>query len=272
MTRKALSAAIAAASLVSFGCSQQSSTTPGSTAGSGADVLGSATVQAADGQEVKDSLFRYYAMNALQKPVDSLTPEEREAIIENLVALNVLTNAAEEQGLPNERTIAVELELQRQQFLAQTMVSRYLEENPPSDAELRAEYDAALPQLATVEHKARHILLETREEAEAIIDQLEDGGDFAELAKEHSIDPAASNGGDLGWFTSNTMVAPFAQAVEGMEVGTHTAEPVETQFGWHVILVEDRRENEPPGLDAVRAELTNRVNQRKVQAFIESLR
>ena len=272
MTRKALSAAIVAASMAAFGCSQQPSTTPGSTAGTGPDVLGSTTVAAADGREVKDSLFRYYALNALQKPVEQLTPEEREAVIDNLVTLNVLTDAAEERGLPNERTVAVELELQRQQFLAQTMVNRFLEENPPSDAELRAEYEAALPQLGNAEYKARHILLETEAEANAIIDQIEGGADFAELAKEHSIDPAASNGGDLGWFTSNTMVAPFAQAVEAMEVGTHTTEPVETQFGWHVILVEDRRENEPPELEAVRSELSNLINQRKVQAFIESLR
>lgn len=270
MTLKALSAAIAV-SMVTLGCSQQSATTTDTTA-STSDALGSATLQAADGREVKESLVRYYALNALQKPVEQLTPEERETIVDNLVDLDVLANAAEARGLTDERTVAVELELQRQQVLARTMVNRFVEENPPSDAELQAEYDANLSELETVEHKARHILVESEEEANGLIEQLDGGADFSELAQEHSIDPAASNGGDLGWFTSDSMVAPFAEAVEAMEVGSHSSAPVQTQFGWHVILVEDRRASEPPALDTVRADLSNRVTQRKLQAYIDSLR
>lgn len=269
MNLKALSAAIAV-SMVTFGCSQQSETS-GQAAG-GPDPLGTATMQAPDGREVKESLVRYYAINALQKPIDQLTAEERDAIIDSLVNLTVLAEAAEERGLQRERTVAVELELQRQQLLARTLVNRFVEENPPTEAEVRAEYDASLAELETVEHKARHILVESQDEANALIEQLDGGADFAELAKDHSIDPAASNGGDLGWFTSNSMVAPFAQAVDAMEVGTHSSAPVETQFGWHVILLEDRRTGEAPSLDTVRAELTNRITERKVAAFIDSLR
>lgn len=272
MNLKALSAAIAAASMVAFGCSQQTSTGSTDTADAGNDALGAATVEAADGRTIKESIFRYYALNVLRKPVEQLTPQEREAVIENLVSLDILAQAALDRGLQNERTIAVELELQRQQLLARSMINRFLEENQPSEAELRAEYDSLLPELQTIEHKARHILLETEEEAKAIIAQVDAGADFAELAKEHSIDPAAGNGGDLGWFTSSTMVEPFAQAVEAMEVGTHSTEPVQTQFGWHVILLEDRRTSDPPTLDAIRTEVANRINQRKLQAFIDSMR
>jgi peptidyl-prolyl cis-trans isomerase C len=270
MTLKALSAAIAV-SIVTFGCSQESGTSTGTTA-SADDPLGTATLQAADGREVKESLVRYYALNALQKSVEQLTPEERETIVENLVDLDVLANAAEARGIHNERTVAVELALQRQQLLARTMINRFIEENPPSNAEIQAEYDANLSEFETVEHKARHILVESQEEANDLIQQLDGGADFAELAREHSVDPAASNGGDLGWFTSSSMVAPFAEAVEAMEVGSHSAAPVETQFGWHVILLEDRRTGEPPALDTVRAQLSNSVTQRKLQAYIDSLR
>lgn len=269
MTFKSLSAAVAV-SMVTLGCTQQSETAGQSPSGS--DPLGSAMLQAADGREVRESLVRYYALNALQKPVEQLTPEEREAVIENLVNLDVLAEAAEARGLPEERTVAVELELQRQQFLARTLVSRFVEENPPTDAELQAEYDANLSQFETVEHKARHILVESQEEAAALIEQLDGGADFGELAQEHSIDPAASNGGDLGWFTSRSMVPPFAEAVDAMEVGTHSSAPVETQFGWHVILLEDRRTSEPPALDTIRTELTNSVTERKIAAFVDSLR
>lgn len=269
MTLKALSAAVAV-SIITLGCTQQQG--PSNTSAGGADPLGTATLQAPDGQEVKESLVRYYALNVLQKPVEQLTPEERDAIVDSLVNLKVLSEAAEARGIQQERTIAVELELRRQQLLAQTLVSRFVEENPPTEAELQAEYDANMSQFANVEHKARHILVETQEEAASLIEQLDGGADFATLAKENSIDPAASNGGDLGWFTSNSMVAPFAQAVEAMEVGTHSSAPVQTQFGWHVIQLEDRRTTEPPALDMVRAELSNRVTQRKVAAFIDSLR
>jgi len=268
MTLKALSAAVAV-SLVTFGCTQQQST-DASTAGT--DPLGTATLQSPDGHEVKESLVRYFALNAFQKPLEQLTPEERDAIIDRLVNLKVLAEAAETRGLTSERTVAVELEIQRQQLLAQTLVNRFVEENPPTDAEVRAEYDASRSQFETVEHKARHILVESEEEAAALIEQLNGGADFAELAKEHSIDPAASNGGDLGWFTSSSMVAPFAQAVEAMEVGSHSSSPVQTQFGWHVILLEDRRTMDAPALDAVRTELSNRITQRKIAAFIDSLR
>lgn len=271
MTLKALPAAIAAVSIITYGCTQQENTTDTTeAASSGNEELGTATVQASDGREIKESLVRYYAVNAFQKPLEQLTQDERETAIENLANLDVLAEEAEERGLPTERTIAVELEMQRQQLLASYLVERFRQENPPSDAELQAEYDSVVDQLGSVEHKARHILVETEEEARSIIEQVEAGADFAELANEHSLDSAPD--GDLDWFRSSSVVEPFAEAVESLEAGSYTTEPVETQFGWHVILLEDRRTSDPPTLDAVRADLTNRINQRKVEAFIDSLR
>ena len=264
------SSTVAAVSMLALGCTPQSE--PPDTATQTNDALGASTVAAGDGTPVRESLFRYYALNAVQKAPEDLTPEEREAVIDSLVTLELLADAAEERGLPQERTIAVELELQRLQMLARTMVNRYLEENPPTEAELQEEYEASVSQFETTEHKARHILLESPEEANAVIEELRGGADFAALAEEHSTGPTGPDGGDLGWFTADSMVEPFAQAVSGMEVGSFSSEPVQTQFGWHVILVEDRRATEPPGLDAVREEVTNRVTQRRIEEYIESLR
>ncbi|HEX7080223.1 MAG TPA: peptidylprolyl isomerase [Gammaproteobacteria bacterium] len=262
--------AVAAVSMSVLGCTQSNDATD---AASTADPLGSATLQASDGTPVRESFFRYYATNVLQKSPEQLTDQEREAILESLANLEALADEAEERGLPNEEPIAVQLELQRLQVLARSMVNRFVEENPPSEEELQAEYQASASEFATTEHKARHILVESEDEAKAVIADLQGGADFAELAQERSTDPSAdSNGGDLGWFTSDSMVAPFAAAVSAMEVGTFSSEPVETQFGWHVILLEDRRTSEPPGLDAVRAEITNRVTQRKVEEYLVSLR
>jgi peptidyl-prolyl cis-trans isomerase C len=261
--------AVAAASALTFGCAQD---TEAPQSAAGPDPLGTSTVTTADGTPVRESLFRYYALNALQKQPEELTPEEREAVLESVLRLGLLAEAAEERGLPNERLVAVELELQRMQLLARTMVNRFVQENAPSEAELRAEYEANLSEFATTELKARHILLESEEEANAVIQELESGADFAALAQEHSTGPTGPDGGDLGWFNPNSMVAPFAEAARELEVGTFSTEPVQTQFGWHVILLEDRRDDQPPGLDAVRTDIANRVNQQKLEAYMESLR
>jgi peptidyl-prolyl cis-trans isomerase C len=264
--------AVAVASALTMACAQDDTgTAEESSSAVQADPLGTSTVTTEDGTAVPESLFRYYALNALQKQPEDLTAEEREAVLESVARLSLLADAAEEAGLPQERMIAVELELQRMQLLARAMVNRYVQENPPTEAELRAEYEASQEEFAATELKARHILLETEEEAQAVIEELQEGADFAEMAQQHSTGPTGPDGGDLGWFNPDSMVPPFAEAASAMEVGSYTSEPVQTQFGWHVILLEDRRENQAPGLDAVRADITNRVNQKKLEEYIGSL-
>ncbi len=126
--------------------------------------------------------------------------------------------------------------------------------------------------LSGTEYNARHILLESREEAENVIDLLDAGGDFASLAEEHSTGPTGPRGGQLDWFTPDRMVEPFSNAVVALEVGAYTADPVRTEFGWHVILLEDTRDRQPPGLESMRIELTTLAERQKAQAFIEGLR
>ncbi|NCF73996.1 MAG: hypothetical protein GWP67_10895 [Gammaproteobacteria bacterium] len=122
------------------------------------------------------------------------------------------------------------------------------------------------------EFKARHILVDTQAAATALIEELQGGADFVELAKEHSTGPSGPSGGDLGWFTVQTMVEPFSDAVAAMEDGAFTAEPVQTQFGWHVILREDSRESAPPSLDSVRDAIKQRIEQDKFQKFLVNAR
>ena len=121
-----------------------------------------------------------------------------------------------------------------------------------------------------MEFNASHILVETEEKAAALAERAREGEDFAELAKENSTGPSGPNGGELGWFGAGMMVAPFQEAVEGMEVGTISA-PVQTQFGWHVIKLNETRTGEAPVLEDVREELETQVRQTKVQEAIESL-
>ncbi len=251
--------------LVGLGaCQQQPAEAP--------DFLGAATVATVNGTRVPESVFRLYALNRAQRPPEELSPQEREAVLDEVLQIYLLAGAAQEQAIDEERTIAAQLELQRLNALARTAVARYREANEPSELELREAYEANLDDLGAPQYKARHILVKTEPEATAIIDELKGGADFAALAKERSTGPTGPNGGDLGWFDAGTMVTPFADAVRTMAPGSYSEAPVETRFGWHVILLEDSRENEPPGLDAVRDQMTNTVAQGKIETYISSLR
>lgn len=140
-----------------------------------------------------------------------------------------------------------------------------------TDERIQAAYDEAYPDDASgpVEYHAAHILVETEEEAQAIIEQLNDGAEFAQLARDESTGPSGPNGGDLGWFTPDRMVAEFSQAVEAMEPGEVSA-PVQTQFGWHVIKLEETRQRKP-SLDEVRQELTAELQQSESAAYLDEL-
>ena len=212
------------------------------------NYLGETAVARVNGTAVPESVFRLYALNRAQRSPDELAAEEREAILEEVVQIYLLADAATEQAIDEERTMAAQIELQRLNALARSAVARYREANTPTELELREAYEANLDELMAPQYKARHILVKTEPEATALIEELKAGADFAELAEEHSTGPTGPNGGDLGWFDAATMVAPFADAVRAMENGSFSETPVETRFGWHVILREDSRENEAPGL------------------------
>ena len=149
---------------VAAGCAQDQG--DGNT---GPGPLGPGQVATVNGTPIQESLFRLYTLNGLQKSADDLTDEERERIVGELVQLRVLADAAQESGILNERTIAAEIELQRLQLIARTVATRFLEENPASEAEVRAVYEENLSQLTSTQYKARHILLETEADASSVI-------------------------------------------------------------------------------------------------------
>lgn len=162
------------------------------------------------------------------------------------------------------------LELDRRSYLA----SRALEgvaEAEPSEDEIATAYSAVFGDAEPeVEYSAAHILLETREAADAIKAQLDEGVDFGKMAEERSVGPTAPNKGDLGWFAANRMVKPFAEAVEAMEIGD-VSDPVETQFGWHIIKLNDKRMKEPPQLEEVRDQLIMQIRRQYVADEMQRL-
>ena len=261
-------ASTACLALVLTGCAREQPPAPQSAAAS----LGAAQVGTVNGEPIPESLFRYYVINVQRKDPNTLSESERTQAIEELVQLKLLEAEARARGLLNERTIAAELELQRIQLVARRMALRYLEQAPATEAELRAMYDRNLPQLALTEYKARHILVDSEEEAIEAIRQLEGGAEFIALAQEISSGPTGANGGDLGWLTAESMVQPIAEAIRTMQPGSHSTEPVRTDFGFHVLLLEDVRQQEPPALESIRAELAAAVDREKLEAYLAEMR
>jgi len=236
------------------------------------DSLGPGEVAFVDGVRIPESIFRLYTLESVQTDADNLTPEGREEMINRLIALQALTNEAERNGLHEERRIAAELELLRITYLARAMTQRYSEDNPPSESELRALYQENLPRFQNTEYKTSHILVDTEAEANQLISELDQGADFGDLAREHSTDTASGqDGGDLGWATPDTWVQPFAEAVRNTPAGTYTPAPVESQYGWHIIRVEEIAEDVAPGLDAVRQDLIVAAQNQKLNEFVQGL-
>lgn len=225
-----------------------------------------------DGYAISSAMFSFYARSRAQKDIPDLTPEEYEQLLDELIQLVLLSNAAKTGGLVADDEFAAELELLQLQTIARRQISAELERDPVTEAELRQAYEENLEQLAGVQYKARHILVDAESDAQNLIAELQQGADFQELARAHSTGPSGPDGGDLGWFSADRMVAPFATAVRAMEVGSYTTQPVQTRFGWHVILLEDKSDAVAPGLDAVRTDVTNMAEQQKVESYLERLR
>ena len=197
----------------------------------------------------------------------------KEKLVEELIQSELLIQDASKKQLDKSAEILAQLDSAKKTLLTQADVQNFIKSNPVTDAEVKAEYDAKVAGENGTEYKARHILVKTEDEAKKIIAELDKGGDFAKLANKNSLDAKESqNGGDLGWFVASQMVAPFSEAVVKLEKGKYTATPVQTQFGYHIILREDSRAQTPPPLEAVKEQLLPYLQRKKVQDFVEGLR
>lgn len=225
-----------------------------------------------NGVDVDDTVMDVYTETRLQKPAVQATADEKVALQEELTDIYLLTTQSRARELENDPKVQAELELQKRGTLAQAVAQDFLSRNQAAEDEILAEYARQIELAPPLQFKARHILVETQDAAVGLIAELDEGADFVELAQANSTGPSAPNGGDLGWFSPNQMVPPFSQAVSELEDGEYTEEPVQTEFGWHVILREDSRESEPPTLDSVRDVIKQRVEQQKLQQYIAQLR
>ena len=202
------------------------------------------------------------------------TPEARATIIDQLALQVVLAEEAIKKGLDKSPEVAEQVEAIKHSVLANAYVEDFLKTNPVSDADVQAAYDRIKATITGNEYKARHILVEKESEAKDIIAKLKkDPANFEKLAKERSLDQGSKDrGGDLGWLDSNRMAQEFSAALGKLEKGGFTEEPVKTEYGYHVILLEDVKPIEAPPLDDVKAQLTQQIQQQNVKKQLETLK
>lgn len=196
----------------------------------------------------------------------------RASIIDRLIEVEVLAQEASKKGLGKSPELQAELEIQRWQTLSTAFVLDYLKNHPVSDAAVKAEYDKLRSQNDDKEYKARHILLEKENEAKDVIAKLKKGQKFEELAKASTDAGTKDKGGELDWSTPNGYVKPFADAMVKLDKGQYTDTPVHSQFGWHVIRLDDIRAAKYPEFDEMKAELKQSLQQQELQKTVTALR
>jgi peptidyl-prolyl cis-trans isomerase C len=244
------------------------------------------TVQAADTKQtnedkpvavVNGAVLTSQDLNALARAVSASRGNHqlpREEALNTLIDRELLFQDAVAKGLDKRPDVIHEIANQRQALLANVDVNEVLHSQPVTEQELHKVFEErVLPSLKGNEFKARHILVKTEGEAKDIISQLDKGADFSALAKSKSIDTgSAVKGGDLGWFSPKQMVPEFSRAAAALAKGKYTEVPIKTQFGWHVILLDDSRPITPPKFDDVKGQLEGLVENQRLSEYVSALR
>jgi peptidyl-prolyl cis-trans isomerase C len=217
-------------------------------------------------------LFRIFYLERLQQTQSQDTPEAQQQSFNDFINLVVTAQQAPALKLTERHDVQLGLELQKMKLYSSVALQAMAMDIQPTEEELKKAYDEAVKEVKQDQYKARHILVKEEAEAKKLIAELDKKADFTELAKKHSIGPAGKNGGDLDWFTAGQMVKPFSDAAAALEKGSYTKTPVQTQFGWHVILLEDKRVAEPPSFEDAKPQLIAAIQRNKLGEQIIELR
>jgi len=204
-------------------------------------------------------------------PLPQDPQQAQNQIVSELITTVLLSEEAKKLGVVDRTEVKDAIAMYTRIVLRDAALSELMQQQTVSDDELKAAYDKSFKDSKSVEYKARHILVKDEAKAKELIGKLDGGADFAELAKENSTGPTGKDGGDLGWFSPDMMVEPFRNALVAMEKGKYTKEPVKTQFGWHVIVLEDSRDQEPPTLESVKPQLEQQIKGEKLRALLAEM-
>src|ERR1700738_5125493 len=224
-------------------------------------------VAVGDGTPISRDAYDDYLKGLLRgKPTADVTADEKNQVLDQMINMQLIAAQAEKEGVEKDADVAQRIALVRTQILADAAAQKYVKSNEPSDQDLHAAYDAATDK---TEYHASHILVPTKEKADQLIKKIKSGAKFEDVAKSDSTDNSKANGGDLGWFTTARMVKPFGDAVQVLKKGEITTDPVQTQYGWHIIKLEDTRD---APFDQMKGQLTNGIMQKKFQEYIDGLK
>jgi peptidyl-prolyl cis-trans isomerase C len=231
------------------------------------DKPGPPPVAIVNGTPISRDAYDDYLKGLLRgKPPADVTADEKNQVLDQMINMQLIAAQAEKDGLEKDPDVVTRIALLRTQILADAAAQKYIKGNEPSDQELHAAYDSATDK---TEYRASHILVPTKDKADQLIKKLKGGAKFEDVAKAESTDNSKANGGDLGWFTTARMVKPFGEAVKGLKKGELTSEPVQTQYGWHIIKLVDTRD---APFDQMKTQLTNGIMQKKFQDYIDNLK
>ncbi|MGB5539384.1 MAG: peptidylprolyl isomerase [Gammaproteobacteria bacterium] len=239
------------------------------TSGSNAPALSGEVVATVNGTPITEEVFDVYSGQRAAKAQNS--EATRESILNELVALELMRQEAATKGLASTPLVAATINQLERSTMAGAAIKSFMESNPVTDEDAKKFYDEQVG-VPGKEYKARHILLENEDEAKNVISMLDTGRDFSELAKEKSTGPSGPSGGELGWFGAGQMVKPFADAAATMDKGTYSKTPVQTEFGWHVIMLDDVRDSTPPPFEDVKDRLKMLIANQGLQQHINTLR
>jgi peptidyl-prolyl cis-trans isomerase C len=198
-------------------------------------------------------------------------PQLRDMIKKELIGREVLLQEADKQGIGGKADVKAAIDNARQSIIINAMLADYVKKNPVSDAQIKAEYDRYKSQVGDKEYHARHILVETEQQAKDIIAKLKGGAKFEDLAKQSKDPGSGANGGDLDWASPASFVPEFSKAMTSLQKGAITETPVKTQYGYHVIKLEDVRAAKVPALDEVKQQIADSLQQKKLATFRDEL-
>ena len=217
--------------------------------------------------------FASYVKSRTQQDLAEMNPEVQKNLFAEFVQLELLSRKAVNSGLNKTKEFALQTHNLKKNLLAQALLKKFEQDNPIKDIDIAAQYEIAKAEFEIPQLKARHILLKTAAEAQALIEQLnKEKTDFAELAKEKSIGPSGPNGGDLNWFSPAQMFPRFSDAAIKLEIGSFSQAPVETQAGFHIILKEDERIGSAPPVENLRPRLEQKIKQDRLEKYIQEIR
>jgi peptidyl-prolyl cis-trans isomerase C len=246
---------------------------PAETAPAAAAVA--APVATVNGAAISADLLETYVKAAAGRNLSELSAEQKNEAIDSLVRMQLLAEQADKQGVTKDKSTIALVELSKLEVLQRTVTANYVKGKEPTEQELRAEYDAQMAAAPRTEYHVRHILVQSEEFANTLIGRLQKGARFEQLASQESADAQSKpRGGDLSWVSpASSLPPPFIQAMLGLKKGAFTTTPVKTQFGFHIIKVDDTREATLPAFDQpeVKQKLAQIVLTKKVKAYTDEL-